>query len=56
MIFPLGGMILGAIIGVIQAKRKGGKGLDMAQWGAVYAILFGLIGLFVLIFIERSYV
>ncbi len=54
MIFPLTGMFLGAAFGAYRAKSKGGKGKDMAQWGAVFAIIFGLIGLFVLIFLQRS--
>lgn len=56
MIFPLIGLILGAIVGAVRARMRGGKPADMLQWGAAYAILFGLIGLFILIFIERSYV
>lgn len=56
MIYPLIGMIIGAVTGAIRAKWRGGKPADMVQWGAAFAILFGLIGLFVLIFIERSYV
>ena len=56
MIYPLIGILLGAIVGAARARMRGGKGLDMLQWGGVFAIIFGLIGLFVLIFIERSYV
>ena len=56
MIYPLSGLIIGAIIGAIRAKMRGGKLSDLLQWGAAFAILFGLIGLFILIFIERSYV
>jgi hypothetical protein len=56
MIYPLGGALLGAILGAVMARRRGGKGADMAQWGAVMAIVFALLGLFVLIFIERSLV
>ena len=54
MIFPLSGMLIGAIIGALRAKSKGGKAKDMLQWGAVFAIIFGLIGLFILIFLQRS--
>ena len=53
MIFPLSGMVIGAIVGALRAKARGGRRLDMLQWGAVFAILFGLIGLFVLIFLSR---
>lgn len=56
MIYPLSGLIIGAITGAIRAKMRGGKLTDLLQWGAAFAILFGLIGMFVLIFIERSYV
>lgn len=56
MIFPMGGMLIGAIFGALMAKLKGGKTLDLLQWGGVFAMIFGLIGLFALIFIERSYV
>ncbi|WP_298261607.1 hypothetical protein [uncultured Litoreibacter sp.] len=51
---PLIGMIFGALLGVIVAKRKGGNRLDMAQYGGSFAILFGLVGLFVAIYIART--
>jgi hypothetical protein len=56
MIFPLAGMLFGAALGAWRAKSNGGKGKDMVQWATVFAIIFGLIGLFALIFIQRSYV
>lgn len=56
MIYPLGGALLGAIVGALAARGRGGKRADMAQWGAVLAIVFGMLGLFVLVFIERSLV
>ncbi|MBS1304178.1 hypothetical protein [Loktanella sp. SALINAS62] len=56
MIYPLGGLLIGALIGVWRAWSNGGNARDMAQWAGSFAILFGIIGLFVLIFIERSYV
>lgn len=54
MIYPLAGILLGAIAGGLRAKRKGGKRADIAQWAAVWAIVGGLIGLFALVFIERA--
>ncbi|MEO1639338.1 MAG: hypothetical protein AAFU41_08850 [Pseudomonadota bacterium] len=54
MIFPLIGMLIGAVIGVLRARAKKGNAKDMVQWGAVFAIIFGLIGLFLLIFLQRS--
>ena len=56
MILPVAGLVLGAIFGAIRAKTKGGKTLDMLQWAAVFAMIFGLIGLFALIMVERAYV
>ncbi len=55
MIYPLGGFLFGAILGLWRAKAKGGKMLDLLQWAAVYALIFGIIGLFILLFIDRSY-
>ncbi|MCG3266353.1 MULTISPECIES: hypothetical protein [Rhodobacterales] len=54
MIFPLFGLLFGAIVGGVRAKLRGGSGKDIAQWAIAFAIIFGLIGLFTLIFIERS--
>ncbi|SFR41167.1 hypothetical protein SAMN04488005_1611 [Yoonia tamlensis] len=54
MIFPLIGLVFGAIFGGFRAKSRGGSGKDIAQWSAVFAIIFGLVGLFTLIYIERS--
>jgi uncharacterized membrane protein len=56
MIYPLAGLVIGAALGAIGARRRGGKPLDLLQWAAVGAIVGGLVGLFVLVFIERSYV
>lgn len=54
MIYPLAGLLFGAILGAIRAKLRGGTTFDLLQWGAVFAIAFGLIGLFILVFIERA--
>ena len=54
MIYPLSGLLIGAVLGAFGARRRQGTALDMAQWAAVGAIVFGLIGLFVLVVIERS--
>ncbi len=54
MIYPLSGLLIGAAIGAWRARANGGKGLDMLQWGAGFGIALGLVGLFVLIFVERS--
>ncbi len=54
MIFPLSGLLIGAIFGAFRAKSRGGKTKDMLQWGAVFAIIFGVVGIFVLIILQRT--
>ncbi len=49
----LGGAILGAFLGVANARRRKGNRLDMAQYGASYAIAFMILGLFLTLIIER---
>jgi hypothetical protein len=51
--FVIGGLILGAIGGGLRARARGGKTADIAQYATVYAILFGLIGLFLTIYLDR---
>ena len=48
-----GALILGAVVGTFTAKRRGGKMLDLLQYGAVYAIAFGLAGLAIGILLDR---
>jgi hypothetical protein len=49
----IAGLLLGAIFGALTAARRGGKRLDILQYAAGYGIAFGLLGLFLTIFIER---
>ncbi|NNK77675.1 MAG: hypothetical protein HKP40_03085 [Litoreibacter sp.] len=51
---PLIGLVLGALTGAFLARKRGGSRLDMAQYGAGFAILFGVIGLFIAIFLARG--
>jgi hypothetical protein len=53
MIFPLGGLLIGALLGAVMARMRGGKLLDLAQWAAALAIFGGIIGLVILIVIDR---
>ncbi|MDQ2089090.1 hypothetical protein [Marimonas arenosa] len=48
------GAALGVLFGIWQAKKSKGKPLDMAQYGAVYGILFALIALIVNVAIIRQ--
>lgn len=54
MIYPLGGLLFGAVLGAIRARMRGGKTLDLLQWGAAFGVIFGLIGLFVMVFVLRG--
>lgn len=44
----------GALIGGFTAKRRGGTGLDIAQYAGSYALAFGIVGLFVTVFLMRG--
>lgn len=54
MIYPLAGLLIGSLLGALGARRHGGTRLDLLQWAAAGAIIGGVAGLFVLVFIERS--
>ncbi len=49
----VGGLVLGALLGGLIAKRRGGKPADIAQYAAAYGIAFAILGLFLSIAIER---
>ena len=51
----LAGIVIGAALGVHRARKGGGNRLDMAQYGAVWGIIGGLIGLFLTIGLERMF-
>ncbi|KPP87288.1 MAG: C4-dicarboxylate transporter/malic acid transport protein [Rhodobacteraceae bacterium HLUCCA08] len=53
MLFPLVGIAIGAVLGARLAKSRGGNSKDIAQWAAVFAMIFGLIGLFGVLIIDR---
>ena len=49
MIVPLIGLGLGALLGALAARRRGGVGADMAQWALVWAMIGGVAGMVVLV-------
>jgi hypothetical protein len=53
--FVFGGMLLGAILGGMTAKRRGGRPLDIAQYAAGYGILFSVIGVAVTVALNRFF-
>ncbi|NRA99042.1 MAG: hypothetical protein HRU32_04330 [Rhodobacteraceae bacterium] len=48
------GALGGGVYGWQLAKKREGTHADQAQYAAGFAIAFGLLGLFLTIFIERS--
>lgn len=40
------GFVIGALLGVRQAARRGGNWMDMLQYGCALGIALALIGLF----------
>jgi hypothetical protein len=51
--FVIAGLVIGAVAGGLSARRRGGRPADIAQYAAVWGILFGLIGLFATLIIDR---
>jgi hypothetical protein len=51
--FVIGGFLLGAVGGGLRARSRGGKRADIAQYAAVYGLLFALAGLFLTIWLDR---
>jgi hypothetical protein len=49
----LGGLVIGGLFGGLRARARNGNRLDIAQYAAVHAIAFALLGLFLTIGIER---
>ena len=49
----IGAVLLGILLGVYNARKRGGNTADMLQYGAVYAIAFGIVGVIATIVIHR---
>lgn len=49
----IGSALFGAVFGGLRAKKRGGGAADIAQYGAVYSILFTLAGLLATIILYR---
>ncbi|MEL0435861.1 hypothetical protein [Phycobacter sp. K97] len=46
-------LLLGATIGALTARKRNGNLADMLQYGAVYAIGFGIVGMLATLIIHR---
>lgn len=49
----ISGILIGALAGTLQARRKGGNRLDLWQYAGVYAIIGAVLGMFLTIAIDR---
>lgn len=47
------GALVGAILGAVTARKRGGNRLDMLQYAAGFGIAFALAGLIVTVIIHR---
>lgn len=45
---------IGAVIGALNARRRGGKRLDILQYAAAHGMAFAIVGLFVTVFLSRA--
>jgi len=51
--YILAGILIGAVIGYRRALKRGGNGLDRAQYAAVHAIVLAIVGLFLTVVLNR---
>ncbi len=49
----IAGLVIGVALGLWQARRRGGSGFDLAQYGAVWGIIGALLGMAATIGAER---
>lgn len=49
----IGGLVIGALLGTILARKRNGSLGDILQYAAVYGIIFGMIGMLVTIAVHR---
>ncbi|EAQ03416.1 hypothetical protein OB2597_02312 [Pseudooceanicola batsensis HTCC2597] len=50
----IAGVLIGALYGGWRAKSRKGRTADVLQYAVVHAMLFGLIGLFVTLILDRT--
>lgn len=53
-VYVVAAAVIGAAWGAWRAKRRGGKALDMLQYGAAHAIPLMILALFLTIYLDRS--
>ena len=45
--------LIGALVGGFSAKKRGGNGKDIAQYAAVFAIIFAVAGMVLSVVLTR---
>jgi len=49
----IAGVVLGAILGALTAKRRGGKLVDIAQYATASAMAFGIVAMIATVVLHR---
>jgi len=49
----IGGFALGAVLGGLNARRRGGSRADIAQYAAAHGIAFALLGALITVIVAR---
>ncbi len=50
----LAGALAGALTGILLARARGGKRLDILHYAAGFAIAFGILGTFLTVALSRA--
>lgn len=53
MIFPLAGLVIGALLGAWRAGKHGGTNADRVHWALAHGVAFAILGLFAAIVVSR---
>ncbi len=49
----IAGIVLGAVLGAVIARKNGGKPADMAQYAAASAMVFGIVAMIATVLLDR---
>lgn len=48
------GSAVGALLGILRARKLGGRKMDALHYGVIFALIGALIGIFATIIIQRT--
>lgn len=54
--FVIAGALLGILMGIRAARKRGGSVLDQVQYAAGFGIAFALVGMVITVAVERLFV